>query len=283
VVREIEDCTMTFHIGEDCEIHPTARIEVEEGSLGHRSIVREGVIIQGKHIVIGNEAYLDIRARIGGGSCFDPQSSLIAGDWLHMGVDSHINTAREVRIGHECGIGVGTKIFTHGAYESAVDGFPVSFARVYIGDRVWLPNAWVNPGVLIGDNTVVAAMSLVNRDLPDGCLAGGIPAKVLKEHEYPKKLSIDEIQLLLMGILQQAIKIGSNGCLPRTMIEKGIIMVISNGASTLFNTENHTIVGVVTPFTEILKNQLRRNGIRFRYYARKEGTYVEWSKTPTYL
>ena len=32
-------------------------------------------------------------------------------------------------------------------------------------DRVWLPNAWVNPGVTIGANVVVAARSLIHRPL----------------------------------------------------------------------------------------------------------------------
>ena len=49
-----------------------------------------------------------------------------------------------------------------------------------IGDRVWLPTASVNPGVTIGSDVVVAARSLVNHDVPAGCLAGGIPAQVLQ-------------------------------------------------------------------------------------------------------
>jgi acetyltransferase-like isoleucine patch superfamily enzyme len=35
-------------------------------------------------------------------------------------------------------------------------------------------------GVSIGDNTVVAAGSLVTRSLPANVVAGGVPAKVLK-------------------------------------------------------------------------------------------------------
>jgi acetyltransferase-like isoleucine patch superfamily enzyme len=36
-------------------------------------------------------------------------------------------------------------------------------------------------GVSIGDNTVVAAGSLVTHSLPANVVAGGVPAKVLKQ------------------------------------------------------------------------------------------------------
>lgn len=38
----------------------------------------------------------------------------------------------------------------------------------------------VLPGVTVGENAVVGAMSLVNRDLPANCVAYGIPAKVVR-------------------------------------------------------------------------------------------------------
>jgi acetyltransferase-like isoleucine patch superfamily enzyme len=38
----------------------------------------------------------------------------------------------------------------------------------------------VLPGVTVGENTVVGAMSLVNRDLPANSIAFGIPARVSK-------------------------------------------------------------------------------------------------------
>ena len=164
---------MGFHIGENCRIHPSAVINVEEGFLGAGSIINENVRIEGSRIEIGREAFIDRNATIGGGSCFDPEAILRARDWLHMGYGSQINTACGVEIGHEFGCGIETKIFTHGAYiDSYALGAPVQWAGVTIGDSVWMPNAWVNPGVRIGSSIVVAARSLVNRDLPSGSLAG---------------------------------------------------------------------------------------------------------------
>ena len=181
-----------WDLGKDTVISDKARIDVSEYfKLGDRSIIRDDVLIEGRYVEIGKEAWIDEHSHIGGGSCFDHLSYLKIGDLVHMGKFSHINTARKVIIGDECGIGIGTKIFTHGAYLSAWEGFPVQFDSVEIGDRVWLPHAWVNPKVTIGHDVVVTPMSLVNRDIPSGCLAGGIPASVIKSNIYPKKLTTE--------------------------------------------------------------------------------------------
>jgi len=251
-------------LGRDVKIGRDVTINVTEHlSIGDRSVINDDVIIEGRHIDIGREAWIDKGAYIGGGSCFDWQSELIVGDWLHMGKGSHINTARKVVIGDECGVGIGTKIFTHGAYLSAYEGFPVAFEAVSIGDRVWLPHAWVNPGVHIGSDVVVAAMSLVNRDLPAGCLAGGIPIRLLKENVYPRSLTLREKTLFVDRIaayLQLPFR-----------LNKGEIKF----KGTIFNLEKRNIEGPSTEETERIKNQLRRHGIRFRVYA-DEGEYRPW-------
>ena len=41
----------------------------------------------------------------------------------------------------------------------------------------------VMPGVTIGQNSVVGALSYVNRDIPDNVIAVGVPAKVIKKIE----------------------------------------------------------------------------------------------------
>ncbi|MBW2738792.1 MAG: sugar transferase [Deltaproteobacteria bacterium] len=39
----------------------------------------------------------------------------------------------------------------------------------------------IMPGVTVGENAVIGAMSFVNRDIPDDCVAVGVPAKVIKK------------------------------------------------------------------------------------------------------
>jgi len=55
-------------------------------------------------------------------------------------------------------------------------------APVFIGNNVWLGvNITVLKGVTIGDNTLVAAGSVVTKSLPPNVMAGGVPAKPLRQ------------------------------------------------------------------------------------------------------
>ena len=53
---------------------------------------------------------------------------------------------------------------------------------VTIGNDVWIGgNETILPGVNIGDKAVIAAGAVVTKDVPDNTVAGGVPAKVIKE------------------------------------------------------------------------------------------------------
>ena len=39
------------------------------------------------------------------------------------------------------------------------------------------------PGITIGNNVVVAAGAVVTKDVPDNCVVGGVPARILKNIE----------------------------------------------------------------------------------------------------
>lgn len=62
-------------------------------------------------------------------------------------------------------------------------------SNVTIGDNVFIgAGTIVLPGVSIGNNVVIGAGSLVSRDIPDGCVAVGNPARVVKSlEEYLNK------------------------------------------------------------------------------------------------
>jgi sugar O-acyltransferase (sialic acid O-acetyltransferase NeuD family) len=75
-------------------------------------------------------------------------------------------------VGHDCIIG---------AYVEMSPGVHVS-GNCIVGDFTVLgTNATVLPKVKIGKNVIVGAGSVVTKDLPDNCVAVGIPAKVIKE------------------------------------------------------------------------------------------------------
>lgn len=53
---------------------------------------------------------------------------------------------------------------------------------VKIGSNVWVGgNAVILPGVVIGDNAVIGAGSVVTRDVPPNVVVAGNPAKVIRE------------------------------------------------------------------------------------------------------
>ncbi len=238
-------------------VDPTARIDVDDLTIGDGTIIRAHAEIYGRKVSIGRDSFIDEYAVIGGGSA--EVGEFVAGDWLHMGMFSQVNTARDVTIGDEVGIGISTRIFTHGAYLSEWDGFPVEFAPVTVGSRVWLPQATVLPGVTIGSNVVVAAGSVVTSDLEDGVLAGGVPARVLrKDDAFPPKM-VDQ-QLILNRICDGFGRTWPDG--------------VSHD-STSFYLPLRTIRGPATAASERLRNQLRRHGVRFPYTV-VAGRYVRW-------
>lgn len=54
-------------------------------------------------------------------------------------------------------------------------------APIILGKNVWIgSNSTILQGVTIGDNAVVAAGAVVNRDVPANTIVGGVPAKVIK-------------------------------------------------------------------------------------------------------
>ena len=91
-----------------------------------------------------------------------------------------------VHIGHDVMIGPGTLITTvnHPLSPKGRRNHLGIMRPVTIGNDVWIGgNVTILPGVTIGNNVVIAAGAVVTRDVPDNCVAGGVPARVIKEIE----------------------------------------------------------------------------------------------------
>jgi acetyltransferase-like isoleucine patch superfamily enzyme len=52
---------------------------------------------------------------------------------------------------------------------------------IHIGENVWIgENVRINKGVTIGDNAIIAASSVVTKDVPPNAIAAGNPARIVK-------------------------------------------------------------------------------------------------------
>ena len=105
----------------------------------------------------------------------------------HFGINSYsrIIAHEHIQIGHHVTIGQMVSILDHDHDFSIQEGNLVldgyQTAPIHIGNHVWIGDkVTVLKGVSIGNNVVVGAHTLVNKDVPDNCIIGGVPFKILK-------------------------------------------------------------------------------------------------------
>ena len=59
---------------------------------------------------------------------------------------------------------------------------PLMKPPIVIGDEVWVcADAFIGPAVTVADRAIVAAASVVVKDVSTGTIVGGNPAKYIKE------------------------------------------------------------------------------------------------------
>lgn len=93
--------------------------------------------------------------------------------------DIHVNEF--VFMGHNVSILTGTHDYTK-KDEDRMNSAPISGGDIIIEKGVWLgSNSTVLGPCRIGKNSVIAAGSIVNKDVPNNVLVAGIPAKIVKK------------------------------------------------------------------------------------------------------
>ncbi|HEY4532037.1 MAG TPA: acyltransferase [Kurthia sp.] len=84
-----------------------------------------------------------------------------------------------ISVGDDSIIGFNTTILAH---EYLIEEYRLG--DVIIGDRVMIgANSTILPGVTIGNDAVVSAMTLVHRDVPEGAMVGGNPMQIIYTKE----------------------------------------------------------------------------------------------------
>lgn len=105
------------------------------------------------------------------------------GENFYAGYNCTILDMAQVIIGDNCMIGPNTGIYTAGHSIEPKDRNRSGYAiPIKIGNDVWIGGSCVIlPGVTVGDNSVVAAGSVVTRDVPANTIVAGNPAKEIKK------------------------------------------------------------------------------------------------------
>lgn len=113
-------------------------------------------------------------------------SAIVYGD-VSVGADSWIGPSvildgagGPLRIGSFCSISAGVHIYTHDTVLWALSGGKIPHKKlpVTIGNNVYIGGqCLVIAGVTINSYSVVAAHSLVTKDVPSNVVVGGVPAK----------------------------------------------------------------------------------------------------------
>ncbi len=121
------------------------------------------------------------------------EGEVVIGAKSVLGQECTISAYKHVRIGEQCVIADRAMFidFDHGITEVER---PIRLQGIYkrdvdVGSNVWIGyGACILRGVTVGDNAVIGTNAVVAADVPANAVVGGVPAKVIRMREAPKRL-----------------------------------------------------------------------------------------------
>jgi serine acetyltransferase len=150
-----------------------------------------GSVFGEQWIMVGEDTLVGVQVTMTAGMVpghdLGPVPVLRIGDRCVIGRGSHIIAHHSIQIGDDVFTGPYVYITdqNHGYADPEIPigrQLPRNTA-VSIGSGTWLgAGAIILPGACIGRNVVVAAGSVVRGEIPDRCVAAGVPAKVVREY-----------------------------------------------------------------------------------------------------
>jgi len=114
---------------------------------------------------------------------------------LHINYGKNTTLGKNVFINFDCvfldlgGITIEDNVLIAPKVSLLTEGHPIepesrqslTVAPIHLKKNAWIgANATILPGVTIGENAIVAAGSVVSKDVSDNTIVGGIPAQVIK-------------------------------------------------------------------------------------------------------
>ena len=107
------------------------------------------------------------------------------GDHVYVGHNMIFDLSDKITIGNHCGFGANCQIWTHvGDYTYSYDDYFDRTKEVKVDSGVVVySGSIISPGITIGQYARVLAGSVVTKDIESKCVAGGVPAKVIKKRD----------------------------------------------------------------------------------------------------
>jgi len=153
--------------------------------LGDNVVIDDNVVLDAKGwdndgIIIGSGVF------IGRGTILNCKNgNIILNDYVNMGFNCHIFSAKQVKVGKNTLIAANCYLIGGTHKFDLLDIAPIEQEReakgIELKENIWLgANVQILDGVTIGRDSIIATSAVVNRDIPDYSIAVGIPAKAIK-------------------------------------------------------------------------------------------------------
>ena len=127
------------------------------------------------------------------------KKKLIFGDNVNIGDNVSIRCANSIIIGNNVLMGSRVLVIdnAHGAYSGVKQDSPdispnerkLSSAPIVIEDNVWIgENSVIQMGINVGYGSIIAANSVVTKNVPARSIVAGMPAKIIKIYDDECKM-----------------------------------------------------------------------------------------------
>ena len=174
-----------FYVFKKCKIHFSKSSDIKINNFLYinepweNDIATSGILSVGKNseFSVNNGVHIRRGANI---SVCDNASLSIGSGFINKNVN--IACFENISIGNNVEISENVVIRDSDNHTIVRDNYTMT-SPIKIGNHVWIGiNATILKGVTVGDGAVIAAGSVVTKDVPPKALVGGVPAKIIKEN-----------------------------------------------------------------------------------------------------
>lgn len=272
-----------LEIGDNTEVGNNCYIDCESLKLGKLNKIGNNAQITCKDVEIGDVLFTSDNIVIGGAEAKGPYSKFKMGRLGFIGWDALINTTKEVNIGNNVCIGPRAMIYTHGHWQSVLEGYYAARSNVTINNDVWIgTNVVVLPGVNIGKGSTVTVNSVVLSRIPDNCLVTGNPGRIIKR-PYPTPPTTRQKERIMDTIMEELVvqfkykgfpSEKNNNTIKTKFLDYNVfieydikrIIIKFKNFDVVFDLNKKVINGKQNNLTDEIRELLRKYGIKFEPY-----------------